>query len=67
MDYLQTFVHMGGYGGFVWPAFGVTILVMAALLLWSLRSLKARESALAALQAAGTGTRRNKREADDEA
>ena len=32
MDFLRAFLHMDGYGGFVWPAFAVTVLVMAALL-----------------------------------
>ncbi len=53
MDSIQVFLHMDGYGGFVWPAFGVTVLVMAVLLIVSLRSLKVRETTLAALQAAG--------------
>jgi heme exporter protein D len=44
------FIDMGGYGGYVWPAFGVTALVLLGLLLASLRSLRARENALAALQ-----------------
>jgi heme exporter protein D len=51
MDTVQAFLDMGGYGGFVWPAFGITALVLAGLLIVSLRSLKAREATLAALQA----------------
>jgi heme exporter protein D len=43
-----SFIDMGGYGGYVWPAFGVTALVLLGLLLASLRSLRARENALAA-------------------
>ena len=64
MDFLRTFLHMDGYGGYVWPAFVVTVLVMAALLIASLRSLKVRESTLAALRAAGK--RANPGEAEDE-
>ena len=44
------FIEMGGYGGYVWPAFGATAVVLLGLLLVSLRSLRARENALAALQ-----------------
>ena len=65
MDSVGAFLHMDGYGGFVWPAFVVTVLVMAALLIASLRSLKSRESILAALQAAG-GRRANPEGAEDE-
>ncbi len=38
---------MGGYGAFVWPAFGVTVLVMGCLLAASLRRLRGLERALA--------------------
>lgn len=65
MDSLGAFLNMDGYGGFVWPAFAVTVLVMAALLIVSLRSLKSRESTLAALRAAG-GRRANAGGADNE-
>jgi heme exporter protein D len=48
------FIEMGGYGGYVWPAFGATAVVLLGLLLVSLRSLRARENALAALQGKGS-------------
>lgn len=66
MDSMQVFLHMEGYGGFIWPAFGVTVLVMAVLLIVSLRSLKVRETTLAALQAAGRGRPANPGEGEDE-
>ena len=65
MDSMQIFFHMDGYGGFVWPAFAATFIVMAALLIASLRSLKVRETTLAALQAAGRPA--DPGEAEDEA
>ncbi len=40
---------MGGYAGFVWPAFGISALVLVGLLVLSWRGLKAREAELAAL------------------
>ena len=42
---------MGGYGGFVWPAFGLTAAVLLAFLIESLRRLKTAERALARLEA----------------
>jgi len=50
--WLESFFAMGGYAGFVWPAFGLTALVMIWLLVATLRRLREREKALAALQAA---------------
>ena len=38
------FLAMGGYAGFVWPAFGLAAVVMAGLVLVSLRELRAREA-----------------------
>ncbi len=46
MNYLE----MGGYAGYVWPAFGITALVLVALALASLRSLRTREQMLEGLQ-----------------
>ncbi len=47
MEQLRSFLAMGGYGAFVWPAFGVTALVMGWLLAASLRRLRGLERALA--------------------
>ena len=44
---MSDFLAMGGYGGFVWPAFGLTALVMVWLLVASLRRLRANERLLA--------------------
>ncbi len=30
MDAVREFLHMGGYGFYVWSAYGVTFLVLAA-------------------------------------
>ena len=51
MTSLSSFLEMGGYGGFVWPAFGLTAAVLLALLIDSLRRLKAAERTLARLEA----------------
>lgn len=60
---MRTFLDMGGYGAFVWPAYGVTALVLIVMLIASLRALWRREAALAALEreAAGDDGRRARR------
>jgi heme exporter protein D len=51
MSSLSNFLEMGGYGGFVWPAFGLTAAILLALLVDSLRRLKSGQRALARLEA----------------
>ena len=51
MTTLSSFLEMGGYGGFVWPSFGLTAAILLALLVDSLRRLKAGQRALARLEA----------------
>ncbi len=59
---MHAFLDMGGYGAFVWPAYGVTALVLIVMLIASLRALWRREAALAALEReAGGGGRRARR------
>jgi heme exporter protein D len=50
MDSVSDFLSMGGYAQFVWPAFGVTAVVMIALLVQSRRALRDNESTLESLQ-----------------
>lgn len=49
---MSDFLAMGGYGGYVWPAFIVTAVVMIGLLAVSLQRLRTKERELARLQAA---------------
>ena len=56
----MSFFEMGGYAAFVWPAFGAAAPIMIALLLLSIRAMRAREAALRALEA----TARRQRDAD---
>ena len=51
MDALLTFLHMGGYALWVWPAYGITFVSLIGLLVFSRRSLKAREKEFEALRA----------------
>ena len=46
---------MGGYAAYVWPALGVSTLVLAGLLVSSLVSLRRHEAELAGLRARGQG------------
>ena len=50
MDGLSQFLAMGGYAAYVWSAYGAALMVMAVLLVSTLRSLKRREGELALLQ-----------------
>ena len=51
MTSLESFLAMGGYGAFVWPAFGLTAALMLYFAVTSLRTLRQRERALQALEA----------------
>lgn len=57
MQQISDFLAMGGYGGFVWPAFGMTAMVMVWLLADSLRRLRVNQRLLAQMEAAGAGRR----------
>jgi heme exporter protein D len=50
------FFEMGGYAAFVWPAYGLTAVVMVGVLWATLRRLRRTEQALKQYQ--GTGARR---------
>ena len=51
MDRLATFLDMGGYAGFVWPALALTAAVLIGLLWVSLRQVNAAEADLAKMEA----------------
>ena len=61
MESLRSFFAMGGYALYVWPAFLVAALVMAGQVATTLRTLRRREAALAALEARGREPRRGAR------
>jgi heme exporter protein CcmD len=51
------FLDMGGYWAYVWPAYAVTLIVMALNVLWARRLLKrSRKEALRRLAIGGTET-----------
>lgn len=55
MEALQSFLQMGGYAGFVWPAYGLSMLVLCGLFASSLHKMRASERQLSDLRAAGGG------------
>ncbi len=65
MDAVMEFLRMGGYAAFVWPAYGLTVLVMGGMLGLTLKGLRARRRELQAFEAVA-GSRRSRRRADDE-
>jgi len=56
---------MGGYGAYIWPAYGVAALVMLGLLATSIRASRINGRALQELEASGR-TRRRARSSDRE-
>lgn len=48
---MDDFFAMGGYGAFIWPAYGVGALLMAGLLVLSWRELRQREALVRSLRA----------------
>ena len=51
---MMEFFTMGGYAAFVWPAIGLSVLVLAALYIQSHHALRAREAELEALKSQKT-------------
>ena len=50
MDRVATFLAMGGYAAYVWPAFAVALIVMLGLLVQSLATYRKRQRELALLE-----------------
>ena len=57
MTELGTFVAMGGYAGFVWPAYGIALAVLGGLAAHSWRRYRASVVALERLQRERRSTR----------
>ena len=49
---MAEYFAMGGYAAYVWPAYGITVLVLVGMLAATLRGLRAREAMVRALEAA---------------
>lgn len=55
---MSELLNMGGYGGFIWSAWGIAFVVLAALIIVSLKSMRARERELAQMEAEAPRRRR---------
>lgn len=53
MEKLGDFLAMGGYSGYVWPAYALTAVVLIGLFAASLRFLHRHQADLATLEAHG--------------
>ena len=60
MDKISAFFAMGGYAGYVWPTYILTVVVLAAVLIVSVRSARRHERELEAAQSLRPGRRRNR-------
>lgn len=60
MESLPALLQMGGYAGFVWPAYGVALVVMVGVLMASVRAARANETELERLQRARPGRARRR-------
>ena len=60
---MAAFFDMGGYGGFVWPAYAIVAFVMVGLWIMSRRLQRTSSDELAALN---PGTRRRQQASNDE-
>ena len=49
---------MGGYGSFIWSAWGIALVVLTLLIVASLKSMRARERELAQMEAEAPRRRR---------
>jgi heme exporter protein D len=61
MQHLMQYLAMGGYAAFVWPAYGVALLVLGGLAAQSLRAYRRNLRQLEALQQERPGRRRGAR------
>ena len=65
MAALATYAEMGGYAGFIWPAWLVAAVVLGGVLVASRRSLRARAAEVDRLEAALPRRRRAAGAGDD--
>jgi heme exporter protein D len=57
---MSEFFAMGGYAAFIWPAYGVTTVLLCGLLVLSLKSMRERETLVESLR-----SNRGRRRADE--
>lgn len=52
---MDSYFDMGGHGAYIWPAYLIAAVILIALLVTSLRAVRAREAQLKALRQARRG------------
>ena len=58
MDALTHFLDMGGYARFVWPAYGIAVIVLGGFLVTSVAAYRRAQRELASLDGRRGGRRR---------
>ena len=67
MNGIADYFAMGGYGGYIWPAYGIVALVLVGLLVASLAGLRNSETLLRRLQQDEDPRRRRRKPRTEEA
>jgi heme exporter protein CcmD len=57
---IATFLNMGGHAAFIWPALGLTAVILIVMAVTSTRQLRANEAALQLAEKAGGGRRQRR-------
>lgn len=60
MEDIATFLNMGGHAAFIWPALGLTAVILIVMAVTSTRQLRANEAALQLAEKAGGGRRQRR-------
>jgi len=47
---MSDFLAMGGYGAYIWPAYGISLLALAGAVAWTLAEWRRAKIRLAALE-----------------
>ena len=64
MEKITEFLAMGGHGAYIWPAYGITTIVLLAVLVVSIRHMRGQEHLLQQLRATRRGGTSHQNEAD---
>jgi len=62
---MAEFFSMGGYGAYIWPSYAMTAIILAALLVASIRELKSTEAMFERLKAQIAPNKNNNKETPD--
>jgi len=65
MEQITEFLAMGGHGAYIWSAYGITTIVLLAVLGVSIRHMRGQEYLLQQLRAARRGGASHQNELDE--